>query len=115
MKTTVHGFLPDEEEKLITAYNDNPEVKNNYPTVNDFLEAQAELKKKKSTKKKKPVAELKLWSKDTDRVEKLQKLLGIKVDGVFGDTTELAVKKYQKKNGLTQDGVVGPTTWAKMT
>ena len=67
----------------------------------------------KGTKKK--VGELKLWSKDTDRVKKLQNILGIKVDGVFGDTTELAVKKYQKKNNLVQDGVVGPDTWAKMT
>ena len=66
-------------------------------------------------KKKKKVGELKLWSKDTARIEKLQKILGIKVDGVFGDTTELAVKKWQKKNNLIQDGVVGPTTWAKMT
>jgi len=112
MKTTVHGFLPDEEEKLITAYNDNPEVKKNYPTVNDFLEAQAELKKKKSTKKKS--VELKLWSSGP-LVKKLQKYLGIKVDGKFQEGTELAVKKWQKKNGLTQDGVVGPTTWKKMT
>ena len=112
MKTTVHGFLPDEEEKLITAYNDNPEVKKKYPTVNDFLEAQAELKKKKSTKKKS--VELKLWSSGP-LVKKLQKYLGIKVDGKFQEGTELAVKKWQKKNGLTQDGVVGPTTWKKMT
>ena len=112
MKTTVHGFLPDEEEKLITAYNDNPEVKKNYPTVNDFLEAQAELKKKKSTKKKS--VELKLWSSGP-LVKKLQKYLGIKVDGKFQEGTELAVKKWQKKNGLTQDGVVGPATWKKMT
>ena len=113
IERTVHGFLPHEEEKMIAAYNDNPKVKKKYPTVDDFLEAQAELKKKKGKKNK--VTELKLWSKDTDRVEKLQKLLGIKVDGVFGNTTEIAVKKYQKKNGLSQDGVVGPTTWAKMT
>ena len=112
MKTTVHGFLPDEEEKLITAYNDNPEVKKKYPTVNDFLEAQAELKKKKSTKKKS--VELKLWSSGP-LVKKLQKYLGIKVDGKFQEGTELAVKKWQKKNGLTQDGVVGPATWKKMT
>ena len=112
---TVHGFLPHEEEKLIKAYNDNPEVKKDYPKLNDFLEAQAELKKEKEKVTKKKFGELKLWSKDTDRVKKLQKLLKIKVDGVFGDTTELAVKKWQKKNNLTQDGVVGPDTWAKMT
>jgi peptidoglycan hydrolase-like protein with peptidoglycan-binding domain len=87
--------------------------KKKYPTLDDYIEASTRLKNKK--KKVTPVEELKLWSKDTNRVEKLQKLLGIKVDGVFGDTTELAVKKYQKKNKLVIDGVVGPTTWAKMT
>ena len=59
--------------------------------------------------------ELKLWSKDTERVKKLQKILNIKVDGKFHDGTELAVKRWQKKNGLIPDGVVGPDTWAKMT
>ena len=34
----------------------------------------------------------------------------IKVDGVFGDKTEKAVKAFQKKNKLTVDGVVGPET-----
>ena len=111
----VHKLLPHEEEKATELYNDGSVDKKKYPQLKDFLEAQIELKKKKSTKKKKTVEELKLWSKDTNRVEKLQKLLGIKVDGVFGNTTEIAVKKYQKKNGLSQDGVVGPTTWAKMT
>ena len=111
----VHKLLPHEEEKATELYNDGSVDKKKYPQLKDFLEAQIELKKKKSTKKKKPVAALKLWSKDTNRVEKLQKLLGIKIDGVFGNTTEIAVKKYQKKNGLSQDGVVGPTTWAKMT
>ena len=110
-----HALLPHEEEKATELYNDGSVDKKKYPQLKDFLEAQIELKKKKSTKKKKTVEELKLWSKDTNRVEKLQKLLGIKVDGVFGNTTEIAVKKYQKKNGLSQDGVVGPTTWAKMT
>lgn len=114
-RTVHHQLLPHEEEKATELYNDGSVDKKKYPQLKDFLEAQIELKKKKPTKKKKPVAELKLWSKDTDRVKKLQKLLGIKVDGVFGDTTEIAVKKYQKKNGLSQDGVVGPTTWAKMT
>ena len=105
---TVHGLLPHEHEKYEEVYATEKVDKKKYPTVDDFIEAQVELKDKK-------VGELKLWSKDTDRVKKLQDILGIKVDGVFGDTTELAVKKYQKKNNLVQDGVVGPDTWAKMT
>ena len=113
LERVTHGLLPHEEEEAKKIYKTDKVDKEKYPTEDDFIEAQVELKKKKGKKKK--VTELKLWSKDTDRVEKLQKLLGINVDGVFGDTTELAVKKWQKKNGLTQDGVVGPDTWAKMT
>lgn len=33
-------------------------------------------------------------------------------DGIFGATTDAAVKLWQKKNGLTVDGIVGPKTWA---
>ena len=112
-RTVHHGLLPHEEEKLVATYNGGKVDKKKYPTLDDYIEASTRLKNKK--KKVTPVEELKLWSKDTNRVEKLQKLLGIKVDGVFGETTELAVKKYQKKNKLVIDGVVGPTTWAKMT
>ena len=47
-------------------------------------------------------------------VKKLQKFLGLKDDGDFGDKTETAVKKWQKENGLKDDGVVGDITWNKM-
>ena len=36
----------------------------------------------------------------------------LKIDGVFGFSTETAVKKFQAKVGITQTGVVGPVTWA---
>ena len=35
--------------------------------------------------------------------------------GVFGDSTERAVRKYQSDNGLLSDGIVGPMTWAMIT
>ena len=35
-------------------------------------------------------------------------------DGIFGDTTEEAIKKFQKAVGLAADGVAGATTQAKL-
>ena len=35
-------------------------------------------------------------------------------DGIFGDTTEEAIKKFQKAVGLSADGVAGATTQAKL-
>ncbi len=33
------------------------------------------------------------------------------IDGVFGKTTEEAVKAFQKLQGTDADGIVGPVTW----
>lgn len=35
--------------------------------------------------------------------------------GVFGDSTERAVRKFQQDNGLAVDGIAGPNTWAAIT
>ena len=53
---------------------------------------------------------LKKGNKGND-VKKLQSLLGIDSDGIFGGKTEEIVKKFQKDNGLTDDGIVGSKTW----
>ena len=53
---------------------------------------------------------IKNGSKGED-VKKLQTILGITADGVFGKNTEAKVKEFQKSHGLTADGVVGPKTW----
>ena len=37
------------------------------------------------------------------------------VDGVFGATTQSAVRTFQKIFNLTQDGVVGKSTWYKIS
>ena len=44
-------------------------------------------------------------------VARLQKRLGLGVDGVFGPQTKRAVMRFQSRQGISRDGVVGPVTW----
>ena len=44
----------------------------------------------------------------------LQRIVGVKADGVFGPRTKTAVQRYQGRHRLTPDGVVGPRTAAAM-
>ncbi|WP_338748296.1 peptidoglycan-binding domain-containing protein [Janibacter alittae] len=44
-------------------------------------------------------------------VKKLQRVLDLKADGVFGSQTASAVRSFQRRNSLTADGVVGAKTW----
>jgi peptidoglycan hydrolase-like protein with peptidoglycan-binding domain len=53
---------------------------------------------------------LKEGSKGKD-VERVQRAIGISVDGSFGPNTKKAVIAYQKRKGLIADGYVGPATW----
>lgn len=48
-------------------------------------------------------------NKNTTRL--VQRLLGIKEDGLCGSNTDKAIKEFQKKNGLVADGCVGLNTW----
>lgn len=48
-------------------------------------------------------------------VAKLQRALGIHVDGVFGKQTRRAVRAFQRRAGLVVDGIVGPQTRAALT
>lgn len=54
------------------------------------------------------------------RVRAIQYLLNqqinakLKVDGIFGTSTQNAVKSFQKKKKLPADGQVGPMTWPKL-
>lgn len=47
-------------------------------------------------------------------VKRLQRLLGIEADGIFGQQTHDAVVKFQSEHGLTPDGIVGSLTWAAL-
>ena len=44
----------------------------------------------------------------------VQKLLGLKQDGLCGSATEQAIKNFQKQNNLVADGAVGEQTWKKL-
>jgi cell wall-associated NlpC family hydrolase len=44
-------------------------------------------------------------------VKKLQRLLHVRADGIFGTGTKRALKRFQRRHGLTADGIAGPATW----
>ena len=54
---------------------------------------------------------VKLYHKG-EPVRRIQKAVGVKVDGYYGPDTANAVGAFQKKRGLTADKIVGPATWA---
>ncbi|WP_201774193.1 peptidoglycan-binding protein [Mycolicibacterium setense] len=39
---------------------------------------------------------------------------GLKVDGIFGEVTERAVRRFQGNQGIGVDGIVGPVTWSRL-
>lgn len=53
---------------------------------------------------------IKLGSKG-NAVKKLQQLLNITADGIFGAKTDKAIREFQTKNNLIADGIVGTKTW----
>ncbi len=49
-----------------------------------------------------------------EEVKILQRFLGVKADGIFGNETHTALVNWQKRNGLTADGIAGKNTLTKM-
>ena len=47
-------------------------------------------------------------------VRRLQEVLGVEADGIFGAGTEAALRDYQSNNGLAVDGLAGPDTFSQM-
>jgi peptidoglycan L-alanyl-D-glutamate endopeptidase CwlK len=88
--------------------NDTPEVSDgNFAiTWNSYKKYLPELNKTITNN-------LKLGSKG-EQVKELQKLLGIKADGEFGNKTLQAVIAFQKSKGLKADGIVGIKTLAEL-
>lgn len=57
----------------------------------------------------------KRWRYTNKNLTKIvQRVVGVKVDGLCGKDTRNAIIAYQKKNGLTADGEVGINTWKKI-
>lgn len=66
-----------------------------------------------SAKKPQLSRSLKLGSRGVN-VAYLQRVLGIKPDGIFGPITDGKVKEFQRSQGLKVDGIVGPITWSRL-
>src|SRR5919199_4577842 len=47
-------------------------------------------------------------------VVRVQRILGLHADGIFGRQTRRAVIRFQRRHHLTPDGIVGPATWAAL-
>ena len=60
------------------------------------------------------VVKRRLLYKYKNATKLVQRLLGIKQDGLAGKDTEAAIKKFQQENGLNIDGCCGPQTWLKL-
>ena len=50
-----------------------------------------------------------------EAVRRIQRLLAIPADGIFGLQTQHAVLAWQREHGLLADGVVGRISWATLT
>ena len=49
-----------------------------------------------------------------EMVKQIQEALNLLPDGIFGITTEQAVREFQRNKGLKADGIVGPATLARL-
>lgn len=52
---------------------------------------------------------------DREAIRRVQRVVGVTADGIYGPLTLAAVRRWQVRVGLPADGVVGPHTWASLT
>ena len=57
------------------------------------------------------IVKRRLFYKYQNATKLVQRLLGVKQDGLAGKDTENAIKKFQQAHNLTVDGCVGLATW----
>jgi hypothetical protein len=60
------------------------------------------------------VVKRRLFYKYKNATKLVQKLIGVKQDGLCGSTTSAAIKAFQEQNSLTPDGCCGEKTWRKL-
>lgn len=63
---------------------------------------------------RKCIVKRRLFYKYKNATKLLQRLLGVKQDGLCGKATEQAIRAFQKQNNLTIDGCCGEKTWKKL-
>ena len=63
---------------------------------------------------KKAICKKRVTYKYKNLTKIVQTIVGVEVDGKFGNGTKSAVVAWQKAHGLTADGEVGVNTWKKM-
>ncbi|HET8600654.1 MAG TPA: peptidoglycan-binding protein [Segeticoccus sp.] len=67
-----------------------------------------------------PIVTLPTWTHNVSYgargalVKRIQRIVGVATDGIFGPRTRSAVVSWQGRHGLVRDGIVGPRTAAKM-
>lgn len=63
---------------------------------------------------KRAVIKKRLTYKYRNLTKLVQKVVGVKTDGLCGKETQAAIKVWQKKNNLKADGIIGLASWRKM-